>query len=60
MYITEGSDTYMLLRQTPIQDKATFIYNDKLVLSGAQSLKANLDTAGDCDVWVSYIDQDWS
>ena len=60
MYVTEGSDSYYLLRETIIPDKATFIYNDKLVLSGAQSLKANLATAGDCDVWVSYIDQDWS
>ena len=60
LYVTEGSDTYMLLREAPIADKATFMYNDRLVLSGAQTLKANLATAGDCDVWVSYIDQDWS
>tara|TARA_R100000808_G_scaffold5549_1_gene16814 strand:+ start:177 stop:521 length:345 start_codon:yes stop_codon:yes gene_type:complete len=60
LYVTEGSDTYMLLRETPIADKATFMYNDKFVLSGAQTLKANLATSGDCDVWVSYIDQDWS
>lgn len=60
MYIVEGSDTYQLLRETPIPDKGTFIYNDRLVLVGAQTLKANLATTGDCDVWCSYIDQDWT
>ena len=60
LQVVEGGVTYMLLREAPIADKATFIYSDKLVLSGAQDLKANLATAGDCDVWVSYIEQDWS
>ena len=60
MYIQEGGVSYMILREAPIANKATFMYNDKLVLSGAQTLKANLATSGDCDVWVSYIDQDWT
>ena len=60
LYVTDGGVTYQLLREAPIADKATFIYSDKLVLSGTQDLKSNLATAGDCDVWVSYIDQDWS
>ena len=60
MSILEGGVTYMLLRETPIADKATFIYNDKIVISGAANLQANLATAGDCDVWCSYIDQDWT
>ena len=50
----------MLLRETPIADKATFIYNDKIVISGAANLQANLASAGDCDVWCSYIDQAWT
>ena len=60
MSMLEGGVTYMLLRETPIADKATFIYNDKIVISGAANLQVNLATAGDCDVWCSYIDQDWT
>ena len=50
----------MLLRKQPIPTDSTFIFNDKIVISGAGNLQANLDTSGDCDVWVSYIDQDWT
>ena len=60
MYILQGGVTYMLLRKQPIPTDSTFIFNDKIVISGAGNLQANLDTSGDCDVWVSYIDQDWT
>ena len=60
MYILQGGVTYMLLRKQPIPTDSTFIFNDKIVISGAGNLQANLDTSGDCDVWVSDIAQDWT
>ena len=37
----------------------TFVFNDRLVLTGTDHLEI-YTTAGDCEIYVSYIDQDWS
>ena len=60
MSILDGGVTYMLLRKAPIAIDATFVFNDKIVLSGAANLQMNLDTSGDTDVYYTYLDQDWS
>ena len=38
----------------------TFIWNDRLVLSGADDLVFNGAASCNIDVWASYIHQDWS
>jgi hypothetical protein len=38
----------------------TFVWNDKFVLSGTDTLKIDADSGSDFDVIISYIDQDWS
>ena len=44
---------------TVLPAKATFTYNDKLVLSGTDKLDV-YNSSGNVDWYVSYIDQDWS
>ena len=39
--------------------KETFVYNDKFTIVGGQGLFVNC-TAGDVDIFYSYIDQNWS
>ena len=37
----------------------TFVWNDKIVLTGTDKLEV-YNSAGNCDWYCSYIDQDWS
>ena len=40
--------------------KETFVFNDRLVLAGADEIKFYGNTSGcDFDVWCSYIEQRW-
>ena len=39
--------------------KGTYIWNDKLVLTGTDHLEVYVST-GDMDIYCSYIDQDWT
>ena len=55
-----SGNTTEILRDQSIGAKETFIWNDRLVLVGTDELYIKTATAGDMDVWVSYIDQDWS
>ena len=53
-----SATTGRLLRQN-IQIGETFTWNDKFVMTGTDQLKC-YNSAGDVDIYVSYIDQDWS
>ena len=60
MYIDDnagGTDTEVLSDQA-IGANETFVYNDRLVLSGTDNLCIAAANASDLDVVVSYIDQD--
>ena len=53
-----GTNRRTILKTSVGQDE-TFIFNDKLVLSGTDELWLHINgNAGHW--WVSYIDQDWS
>ena len=54
-----GSDIY-LLRHQAIGADATFIWNDKFVITETDKLHVKAVTAANFDVWISYIDQDWT
>ena len=56
----DGSTIYYLLRNHTLPAYGTFIYNDKVVLSGTDRLTLQFGSSCDVDVVVSYIDQDWS
>ena len=55
-----GSTDIYILHNVPIPAKGTFVFSDKFVLYGLDVLKTNLVTAGNTDIYVSYIEQDWS
>ena len=58
--IDGGSTDIHLLTQEPIGGFGTFVFNDKFVLTGTDELKVSLQASGAVDVYISYIDQDWS
>ena len=62
LYIDDdgGGTDYYILKDQPIGAKQTFIYDNKLVLSGTDHLCIIAGSSADLDVTVSYIDQDWS
>tara|TARA_B110001454_G_scaffold150595_1_gene139939 strand:- start:24 stop:374 length:351 start_codon:yes stop_codon:yes gene_type:complete len=62
MYVDDdaGGTDYEVLSDSALGANETFVYNDRLVLSGTDALCVQLASAGDVDVVVSYIDQDWT
>ena len=62
LYIDDdgGGTDYEILSDQTLDANETFIFNDKLVLSGTDHLCIQLASAGNVDVVISYIDQDWS
>lgn len=64
MYVDDnaGGTDYEILSENALGANETFVYNDRLVLSGTDALCVVTTGAGgaDVDVVVSYIDQDWT
>ena len=53
----DGSTELKILEtSTTIPARSTYIFNDKLVLAGEDHLEV-FTSAGDCDIYCSYIDQ---
>ena len=42
-----------------IPGNGTFVFNDRFVFQGTKFLRMSLANAGDVDIYVSYIDQNW-
>tara|TARA_R100001443_G_scaffold14825_1_gene24688 strand:- start:2058 stop:2426 length:369 start_codon:yes stop_codon:yes gene_type:complete len=58
-----NTNEHFLLLGHSIAAKATYIWNDKFVVSGSGTykyLRCNFNTSANIDVTVSYIEQDWS
>jgi len=55
-----GSGDVRWLNQQSLPARNTFVFSEKIVLIGGDSLEIDLDTAGNVDIWYSYIDQDWT
>ena len=49
-----------LMYDQPIYGEQTFVWNDKFVITETDTLKAQLSNAGNVDVWISYIDQEFT
>jgi hypothetical protein len=61
-FADDGSNTnlnYLFLSQD-LPGYGTFVWSDRVVFSGTKYLRAAADSSADIDVWVSYIDQDWT
>tara|TARA_B110000196_G_C20498600_1_gene365741 strand:+ start:61 stop:408 length:348 start_codon:yes stop_codon:yes gene_type:complete len=56
----DGGTSYFLVYLQALAHKKTFVFNDRLVLSGTDELWFKAEGTCDIDVAVSYIDQDWT
>ena len=56
----DGSGQTILYHDIALPEKGTFVANDRFVLTGTDHLVVYSDGSSDCDVWISYIDQDWT
>jgi hypothetical protein len=55
-----GGTDYEILSDVALAASKTFMYNDRIVLSGTDELNFKAGGACDIDIVVSYIDQDWT
>ena len=55
-----GSNQIRILEQQPLPSFGTFTFSDKLVLTGTDKLEVATDGAASVDVYVSYIDADFT
>lgn len=55
-----GTDYEIISLATALGADQTFVFNDKLVLSGTDELNFKAGGACDIDIVITYIDQDWS
>ena len=55
-----GTNYEILSFATVLGADTTFIFNDRLVLSGTDELNFKSAATCDIDIVISYIDQDWT
>lgn len=60
IYMHDGSNAIHLLRNQSLGVKETFVWNDRLVLTGGDKLIVYTEAAANIDAVCNYIDQDWS
>ena len=56
----DSTNKVVLLHGQDLAANETFIWNDKFVLVGTDELVITTTASANVDVWVSYIDQDWT
>ena len=54
-----GAPIY-LIGSTGIGKYETFVYNDKIILTGTDELLVQTSAGANIDVYCNYIDQDWT
>ena len=62
LYIDDdgGGTDYEILSDQAIGANETFVFSDKLILSGTDHLCMITASSANIDVVISYIDQDWT
>ena len=62
LYIDDdgGGTDFEILSDQAIGNNETFIWNDRLVISGTDHLCMITGNSADIDVVITYIDQDWT
>ena len=54
-----GTDNVNLLNEQPLSGKATFVFSDKVVIANTDVFYV-WSSAGNIDVYCTYIDQNWT
>jgi hypothetical protein len=57
--MADGSSGIFLLDSQPLAANSTFVFSDRIVITGADELTIDLDASGDVFAWCSYIEQRW-
>jgi len=63
IYLNDGSTNVQLTNGqggSEVPGWGTFVYNDRIVLMSGDSISVIERDGGALDVWISYIDQDWT
>ena len=55
-----GTDYEIVSLATALPGDSTYVFNDRLVLTGTDELNFKAGGTCDIDIVVSYIDQDWT
>tara|TARA_Y100000034_G_C6814937_1_gene366541 strand:+ start:124 stop:477 length:354 start_codon:yes stop_codon:yes gene_type:complete len=55
-----GTDYEIISLATALGADETFVFNDRLVLSGTDELNFKAGDTCDIDIVITYIDQDWT
>jgi hypothetical protein len=58
--IDGGGTQINLLSNHSLPAGSTFVWSDKFIITGTDEINAYLATTGSVDVYVTYIDQDWT
>ena len=59
MWGSDGSGYGYLMKAQNIPGDGVFVWNDRFSLIGGDYLKVVLASAGNVDIWYTYIDQNW-
>jgi len=54
-----GTDNIYLVNSAPLPASGTWVFTEKVVVTNTDKLFV-FTSAGDCDVYITYIDQDFS
>tara|TARA_R110002020_G_scaffold349460_4_gene563046 strand:+ start:689 stop:1030 length:342 start_codon:yes stop_codon:yes gene_type:complete len=57
IHARDSADRTLVYSET--LSESTFVWNDRLVLMPADSLKLECSATAEVDFWISYIDQNW-
>ena len=55
-----GGTDYEILSDHALGANKTFVFNDRIVMSGTDELNFKAGGTCDIDIIISYIDQDWT
>jgi hypothetical protein len=55
-----GGTDYEILSDQALGANETFVWNDRMVLTATDELNIKAGGACNIDIYISYIDQDWS
>jgi hypothetical protein len=56
----DGSTATSLLQSVSVGAYQTYVFNDRLVLKGGDTLRVHCATSSNFDLTFSFIDQDWT
>ena len=56
----DGGTIYYLIKDQALAAKKTFVFNDRIVLTGLDELAIAPGGTCDLDIVTSYVDQDWT